>query len=188
MTAGHKKSWNRTHVLIQEVALDLFETHGFDATTVAQIANHAGVSGMTLFRHFTTKHGVLFDDPYDDVIADAVGEQPRGVPPLDRAVAGFRHAWQTVPEPETELVRRRVRLIASTSTLRGEMSRNNAVTEALIADQLSSDGANPVHAKIAAAALLAAVTAAMFEWSLQERTALGDYIEVALSVLDGCDG
>ncbi len=170
------------------MALDLFETHGFEATTVAQIAKRAGVSEMTLFRHFATKHGVLFDDPYDEVIAGAVGEQPRGLAPLGRAVAGFRHAWRMVPEPETDLVRRRVRVVATTSTLRGAMSRNNAVTEVLVADQLSSDGADPVHAKIAAAAVLAAVTAALFEWSLQERTALGDCIEVALGVLDGCDG
>jgi AcrR family transcriptional regulator len=41
----------------------MFEKSSFDAVTVAQIARGAGVSEMTLFRHFNTKHGVLFDDP-----------------------------------------------------------------------------------------------------------------------------
>jgi AcrR family transcriptional regulator len=45
--------------------------HGFEAVTVAQIAGGSGVSEMTFFRHFATKHGVLFDDPYDEVIAAA---------------------------------------------------------------------------------------------------------------------
>lgn len=161
---------------------------GFEAVTVAQIAQSAGVSEMTLFRHFATKHGVLFDDPYDDVIAGAVGEQPREFAPLRRAVAGFRHAWAMVPEPETDMVRRRVRIVAATSVLRGEMSRNNAITEALVADQLASDGADPVHAKIAAAAVLAAITAALFEWSAQEATSLGECIGLALDVLDRRDG
>lgn len=170
------------------MALELFESHGYEATTIAQIAKGAGVSEMTLFRHFASKHGVLFDDPYDDVIAVAIGAQPSGLAPLVRAVAGFRQAWRMVPEPETDLVRRRVRVVASTPTLRAEMSRNNTVTEALVAGQLSSDAADPIRARIAAAVVIAAVTAALFEWSLQEGTSLGDCIEVALDVLDGRDG
>jgi AcrR family transcriptional regulator len=188
VSVERRPSWNRTHARIQQVALELFEASGFEAVTVAQIAQRAGVSEMTLFRHFDTKHGVLFDDPYDDVIANAVGQQPCELAPLRRVVAGFRQAWAMVPEPETDIVRRRVRIVATTSTLRGEMSRNNAITEALVADQLASDGADPVHAKIAAAAVLAAITAALFEWSVQQETLLGDSIGLALDVLDGCDG
>jgi len=162
--------------------------HGFEAVTVAQIAGGSGVSEMTFFRHFATKHGVLFDDPYDEVIAAAVGQQTQGVAPLGRAVAGFRHAWRMVPEPETDLVRRRVRVIATTPTLRGEMSQNNAVTEVLVAEQLARDGTDPLSSKIAAAAVLAAITAALFEWSLHEGTPLGEFIEVALDVVEGRDG
>lgn len=43
----------------------LFVQQGFDQTTVAQIAEAAGVSQMTLFRYFPTKDAVIFDDPYD---------------------------------------------------------------------------------------------------------------------------
>lgn len=188
MSAQRTKAWTCTHGRIQEVALELFEMYGFASTTVARIAASAGVSEMTFFRHFATKHGVLFDDPYDDVITGAVGEQPRRSAPLGRAVEGLRQAWRMVPEPETDVVRRRVRIVAATPALRGEMSRNNTVTEGLVADQLTHDGADPVQARIAAAAVVAAVTAALFEWSLHEGTPLGDYIEVALGVLDGRSG
>ena len=45
----------RTRERILAVALDLFERQGYRATTVAQIADAAGVTSMTFFRHFPTK-------------------------------------------------------------------------------------------------------------------------------------
>ncbi len=186
--ASRGTAWQRTHARIQQVALGLFERQGFEHTTVAQIAEGAGVVEMTFFRHFTVKHGVLFDDPYDDIIAAAVREQPSGSSPLVRTVDGFRAAWRMVPEPETDLVRRRIRVVAATPSLRGQMWRVNTITETLVADQLIHDGTDATHARIAAAAVLAAVTVALFEWSATEQAALSDCIESALDVLEGRDG
>ena len=45
----------RTRERILAVALDLFERQGYRATTVAQIADAAGVTSMTFFRHVPTK-------------------------------------------------------------------------------------------------------------------------------------
>ena len=42
-------------------AVELFETHGYDATTVDQIATAAGVAPRTYFHHFATKEDILFD-------------------------------------------------------------------------------------------------------------------------------
>jgi AcrR family transcriptional regulator len=42
-------------------AVELFETHGYDATTVEQIAGVAGVAPRTYFHHFATKEDILFD-------------------------------------------------------------------------------------------------------------------------------
>ncbi|QUX26043.1 TetR/AcrR family transcriptional regulator [Nocardiopsis sp. MT53] len=44
-----------THREIHEAALDLFEEQGVRETTVQQIAERAGVSQRTFFRHFETK-------------------------------------------------------------------------------------------------------------------------------------
>ena len=66
----------RTHARLQYVALDLFERRGFDATTVAEIAEAAGVTPMTFFRHFPSKSQALLEDPYDPVIAAAVAGRP----------------------------------------------------------------------------------------------------------------
>ncbi len=177
--------WERTHLKLLHAGLELFERKGFEATTVAEIAAAAGVTEMTYYRHFATKSGVLFEDPYDAVIADAVGAQSTRLPPTHRAVAGLRQAWAQVPEPEDELIRRRVRVVANTASLRGEMVRVNAETERLIAEQLIDDGADPLPAKVAAAALLAAVTAALFEWSDRDDIGLGQAIELALQTVEG---
>ncbi|MFX5714148.1 helix-turn-helix domain-containing protein, partial [Acinetobacter baumannii] len=40
-------------------AVDLFHDQGYDDTTVAQIAERAGVTKSTFFRHFTDKRELL---------------------------------------------------------------------------------------------------------------------------------
>ncbi len=70
-----------------------------------------------------------------------------------------------MPEPASETVRRRVRVAAATPSLRGAISAHNANTEATLANQLIADGASPLAARVAAAALLAGLTAALLEWS-----------------------
>lgn len=50
---------------IATVASGLFAQHGFDAVTVAQIARAAGVSGVTVFKHFPKKEDLFFDRDQD---------------------------------------------------------------------------------------------------------------------------
>lgn len=44
---------------IYETARELFLTHGFDATTITQIAEAADIAPATFFNHFTNKSAVL---------------------------------------------------------------------------------------------------------------------------------
>jgi AcrR family transcriptional regulator len=53
-----------TRRLLQQAAVDLFEEHGYDATSTVQVANRAGVSERTLFRIFVTKAGLVWHDPF----------------------------------------------------------------------------------------------------------------------------
>jgi AcrR family transcriptional regulator len=175
----------RTRARLLACALDLFERQGFEATTVAQIAKAAGVTQMTFFRHFTSKDRLVVEDPYDPVIADAVAAQPRTSAPLTRAIAGIREAWGRLPQPESETVRRRVRIAAVTPSLRAAMAANNAETERIIVDRLVADGADPCSARVAAAAVLAGITAALLEWSQRGGSLLADAITAALDTLEG---
>jgi AcrR family transcriptional regulator len=178
----------RTRARLIAVALDLFERQGYDQTTVAQIADAAGVTPMTVFRHFPSKDSLVIADPYDPVMASAVAAQPRTLPPLIRVAAGVRGSWQRLPEPATQTVRRRVRIAAATPSLRGAIAANNATTEAILADQLIADGADALVARVAAAAVLAGLTAALLEWSRQRDMSLDAAIAKALDTLEASSG
>ncbi len=45
---------------LEEAAMALYGEHGFENTTVAEIAQRAGVTERTFFRHFVDKREVLF--------------------------------------------------------------------------------------------------------------------------------
>ena len=137
----------RTFAALVEAGLDLFERQGYEATTVAQIARAAGVTEMTFFRYFPAKEHLLLDDPYDPVLTAAIGEQPRDLAPFTRAARGIRAAWRALPEPETPVIRRRVRIAANTPALRGAVWRSTGNTEQAIIEQLVADGATPQVAR-----------------------------------------
>jgi AcrR family transcriptional regulator len=47
------------HARVYEVCRELFRKHGFEATTVEQIAEAADIAPATFFNHFQSKRGVL---------------------------------------------------------------------------------------------------------------------------------
>ena len=53
---------------LRAAAFDLFVEQGYDATSVDQIAERAGVGRSTFFRTFPTKEAVIFPD-HEDVLA-----------------------------------------------------------------------------------------------------------------------
>src|SRR3984885_15474237 len=66
--------------LLEKAALDLFVENGFEETTVAQIADRAGMNRATFFRHFADKREVLFggEDALAGLFADAIRAAPPG--------------------------------------------------------------------------------------------------------------
>jgi AcrR family transcriptional regulator len=175
----------RTRAALLVAALELFEERGYDATTAASIAERAGVTEMTFFRHFVSKDAVLIADPYDPLIAEAVLRQPLGASPLIAAIRGVADAWVSVPAPVSEDVRQRLRIVARTPSLRGALARNSADTENAIAEALERRGAASPEARIAASATVAALNAALLDWAEGEDPDLGTAIDGALRVLQG---
>jgi AcrR family transcriptional regulator len=176
---------SRTHAALLRAALELFEEQGYDATTAAAIAGRAGVTEMTFFRHFVSKDAVLVDDPYDPLIADAVARQSAELSPLAAVVAGVREAWGAVPAPAAADVRDRLRIVSRTPSLHGALARNSTGTADAIAGALRSRGTAADEARVAAAATVGALNAALLEWADGDDSDLGSAIEVALRVLSG---
>lgn len=178
----------RTRQRLIDHGLDLIERQGYEQTTAAQIAAAAGVTEMTFFRHFATKEQLVLEDPYDPFLASGIAGQPRGLPPLQRAAAGIRAVWRSLPEPEQPEIRRRVRIAARTPALRGAMWRSTGSTEAAIVSQLTDDGADPLDARVAASAVLAALVTGLYAWADGEVGTLGEAIERALDVVEARRG
>ena len=59
-------------------------SHGFEETTIDQIADTAGVNRRTVFRHFATKEAILFDHlaVKRDYAMRRLEERPHDEPPL----------------------------------------------------------------------------------------------------------
>jgi len=67
----------RTATMIVDAAMKLFFEHGYDATTMEQIAEASGVGTSTLYRYFPSKESVIvgfLGDP--GLIADHVLDRP----------------------------------------------------------------------------------------------------------------
>src|SRR5690348_12225787 len=72
-------------------ALSLFEEQGYDDTTVAEIAERAGLTKRTFFRYFADKREVLFggSEELERRWVAAVAEAPADASPLAAVTAGF---------------------------------------------------------------------------------------------------
>ena len=174
----------RTRNELFERALDLFEVQGYEQTSATEVAAAAGVSEMTFFRHYPSKDRVLMDDPYDAELVAAVAARPLGEAPLARTVNGLRSAWAAVPDPAVDVVRRRARIVANTSTLRSAVARNNQRTEDAVTEQLVAVGCDRLEASVVASAVLAALTSALLWWAAEDQADLSNAIDRALAVLD----
>jgi AcrR family transcriptional regulator len=72
-------------------ALSLFEEQGYDDTTVAQIAECAGLTKRTFFRYFSDKREVLFSgsQELERLWLEGVAAAPADASPLAAVVAGL---------------------------------------------------------------------------------------------------
>jgi AcrR family transcriptional regulator len=175
----------RTRAALMRAALELFEERGYESTTAAAIAERAGVTEMTFFRYFPSKDSVLIADPYDPLIAEAIRRQPAALSALAAAIRAIADGWKAVPPPASGEVRDRLRIVSRTPSLRGAIARNNRATEDAIAGALVDRGVAKTDARIAAAATMGALSAALLDWADGDDPDLGTAIDAALRVLQG---
>lgn len=110
----------RTRAAIQAAALYLFERHGYDATTVDQIAERADVSPSTFFRYFPTKEDVVLHDRYDPLLLADLRAQPRELSAIAALRRTLRGVMSGLPSDELARERQRALLIVSVPELRAQ--------------------------------------------------------------------
>ena len=86
-------------------AVDLFTEQGYDATTVAQIAERAGVTKSTFFRHFSDKRELLVagQQTLSRLLADGITAAPASASPLEAVAAGIERASGAMGPANREL-------------------------------------------------------------------------------------
>ena len=79
---------------LAKAAMELYAEHGFEQTTVAEIAARAGLTERTFFRHFTDKREVLFYgmEMLRDLLVRAVADAPASATAMDAVGAAFEAA------------------------------------------------------------------------------------------------
>src|ERR1700739_2289081 len=87
---------------LETAALDLFVENGYEETTVAQIADRAGLNRATFFRHFADKREVLFggEDVLGGLFSDAIRDAAPDATPTEclRPASTAADAEMTPPQ------------------------------------------------------------------------------------------
>jgi AcrR family transcriptional regulator len=80
-----ERNKQKMRTAISDTATQLFIKQGFDNVTVAEIAEAAGVSTMTVFNHFQRKEDLFFDRKGESLalIRTALAERPENESPVE---------------------------------------------------------------------------------------------------------
>jgi AcrR family transcriptional regulator len=185
----------RTRQALQQAAMKRFVADGVHQTSVADIAADVGVTERTFYRHFPSKHAVIFAD-YDigfEWFARALALRPHGEP----ITASVRKAVQAFPFD--------FRMVREAATIRSRDLDRDIITTHIrrmrdqVADEIqrfihqrstpTADGA--MIADIAAHSLATAVFASLEAWMSkggddqdQQQDELSRLTDIALSALE----
>ncbi|GAA0424018.1 TetR family transcriptional regulator [Leifsonia naganoensis] len=146
-------------------ALELYLDPGFEQTTVADIAERAGVTERTFFRYFTDKREVLFDatgQMEHDVLAVLAATDP-SLPALDAAGEALADGTAMLEE-RREYARRRAAAIAANASLQERELLKLAQLGEAVAAALRARGVAEPEASIAAETAVAAFKVAFAAW------------------------
>ncbi|MFP2896819.1 TetR/AcrR family transcriptional regulator [Corallococcus sp. 4LFB] len=150
---------------LAQAAMTLFQEHGYDRTTVEEIAARAGLTERTFFRYFTDKKEVLFggSDALHERIVTTIAEAPPGTAPLD-AVATALEAMAPFFKDRRDPARARQALLAAHAELRERELIKLASLASAAAETLRKRGVTEPTASLAAEAGIAVFKVAFERW------------------------
>jgi AcrR family transcriptional regulator len=150
---------------LEEAALELYTERGFDETTVAEIAERAGLTERTFFRYFTDKREVLFggQDALLDIFVSRIADAPEAMSPID-AVGVALEAVAPVFDGRHKQARRRQAVVAANPSLQERELIKLSSIAAAIAEGLRSRGTGETASKLAAEAGVAVFKVAFDRW------------------------
>lgn len=165
---ARKKQAMRHH--IAAVAKELFMARGFDNVTVAEVAQAADVSKMTVFNYFPRKEDLFLDRHADQVhdVQQALAARAPGESVTSALRRYQHHLLQTHHELSgaVETITGCWQVISASPALLSRLHEQALELQAAIGDVLSAETRDPVTSRLVAGQLAAAM-AAIFETALR---------------------
>ena len=152
---------------LQAAAFELFDEQGFERTTVAEIAQRAGLTQRTFFNHFADKREVLFglSSELQQEIVREIATCADTLPPLDAVVRALQATADKMFEERRDAVTRRHRIIGANPELRErELSKRAALTDAIAAAR-HARGLDPDTALLTASLSMLVEQTAIQRWT-----------------------
>jgi AcrR family transcriptional regulator len=188
MSAGpglRERKKAQTRRTIRDAAFTLFAQRGYEATTVADIAEEADIAPRTFFAYFPAKEDVVYAD-YEEVLG-RFDEVLAGRPAGTTAIDGMR-AWIAETAEDPPLDPHEERLVARLALEHPALAARRLALldrmEQTLAREVSRDlgpGGDPLHARMVAAAAIAVLAA--LDRTVNDEEAPADD-ETAMHVLD----
>jgi len=152
-------------------AVDLFTEQGYDATTVAQIAERAGLTRSTFFRHFSDKRELLVagQETLSKLLADGILEAPAGASPLEAVAAGLERASTAMGNVNRELGPRIKAAVAASTELQERDALKSVGMAAAMTAALVARGVLDPIANLASELGVLAFKRGYAEWSESDR-------------------
>ena len=169
---------------IQDVALGLAETKGYEAATMEAIASAAEVSTRSAYRYFGRKEAIFLWDDADASVLEAVSDPALTA---SEAIRGsVRRLYGPRFERDPDGYRRRLNLIFSVPQLRVEMLLQIDGFRAALQERLTarSEGMTGFEAEVVARTAVGALIAAISAWARADgKRSFGDLVDAAFETV-----
>ncbi|NTY62392.1 TetR family transcriptional regulator [Mycolicibacterium sphagni] len=168
---------------LQQAALALYTERGFDQTTVAEIAERAGLTERTFFRYFADKREVLFagQRPLLEQLTKGVVEAPDSSP-LEAASAALQ-AGMAFLDGRREASRLRQAVIDANPALQERELAKRAAMAAALVEGLVQRGVAETTARLTAETAAAVFGLAFEQWLAADEHDLAYFVRAAIAEL-----
>lgn len=174
----------RTREALIAAAIELFESRGYEGTTIDDIAAAADVSPRTFFRYFASKEEVAVGDDLDPMLMQMIAGRPAGESVIESARQVAVQGLALMSPEDWAALLARLKLVYNTPALRArrwehqlELRRRSG---ALLAERRGLPP-DDLGSRVTAAAALTAVEIAIDLW--QEHDGREDLTELMIAAI-----
>jgi AcrR family transcriptional regulator len=184
---AHTARSERTREALRRAAMVRFLAQGVEDTSAEQIAADAGVSLRTFYRHFTSKHELLFAD-YDAGLhwfRRALAARPADEPIIESvrvAIFAFPYDVQAV----TQIAALRVEAL-DPGRIVAHMRQVEADFAGAVAERLAARAGAALEVTVTARCIAAAVFGAMEYWMLGDDRSLAELARLSHAALSAIE-